>query len=71
MKKEIEIEGMMCENCVKHVTKALESIDGVKKAKVSLKKKNALINSSKEISNDLIKDKVADIGYTVVNIKNL
>ena len=29
MKKEMSIEGMMCANCVRHVTKALEAVDGV------------------------------------------
>jgi cation transport ATPase len=34
--KRIPVTDMMCENCVSHVTKALESIDGVNKAEVSL-----------------------------------
>lgn len=28
MKKELMIEGMMCQNCVKHVTHALDGIPG-------------------------------------------
>ena len=39
MTKELHIEGMMCQNCVKHVTKALESIDGVSEVNVSLEEK--------------------------------
>lgn len=29
MKKEISIEGMTCQHCVKHVTHALEGIEGI------------------------------------------
>jgi len=37
-KTTLKINGMTCEHCVKTVTKALEELDGVKKAKVKLKK---------------------------------
>jgi len=37
-KTTLKINGMICEHCVKTVTKALEELDGVKKAKVKLKK---------------------------------
>lgn len=43
MKKNVtlNIEGMSCEMCVKHVTEALKGTNGVKKAKVSLESKTA------------------------------
>lgn len=69
MKEEIKVEGMMCENCVKHVTKALEGIDGVEKANVSLENKNAIIETSKDISDDEIKKAVDEAGYKVTEIK--
>lgn len=68
MKEEIKIEGMMCENCVKHVTKALQGIDGVTDVKVSLENKNAIIETSKEISDAEIKNAVDEAGYTVTEI---
>ena len=68
MKEEIKIEGMMCENCVKHVTKALQGIDGVTDVKVSLENKNAIIETSKEISDEKIKNAVDDAGYTATEI---
>ena len=61
MKEEIKIEGMMCENCVKHVTKALQGIDGVTDV-------NAIIETSKEISDTEIKNAVDEAGYTVTEI---
>ena len=69
MKEEIKIEGMMCENCVKHVTKALEGIDGVEKVEVSLENKNANIETSKEISDEVIKNSIEEAGYKVTEIK--
>ena len=68
MKKEIKIEGMMCQNCVKHVTKALENIDGVEEVKVSLENKNAIIEASSNISDKTIKDAVDEAGYNVTEI---
>lgn len=69
IKREIKIEGMMCDNCAKHVKNAIESIDGVKKCSVSLKDKTAKIVSDKKINNDEIKSKVAEAGYEVTSIK--
>ena len=43
MKETLKIDGMTCDHCVMHVTNALESVEGVEKAKVSLKKKEALV----------------------------
>jgi copper chaperone len=37
----IMVEGMSCGGCVKNVTGALEGIDGVQKAEVSLEQKQA------------------------------
>ncbi len=42
-RKTIEIRGMHCEHCVAHVTQALEALPGVKSAKVSLKRENAVV----------------------------
>jgi len=38
MKKVIKVSGMTCEHCKARVEKALSSVDGVKSAKVDLKK---------------------------------
>lgn len=45
MKKKvmIQVEGMHCPMCEKNLTRALKESEGVKKAKVSLEKKNALV----------------------------
>ena len=40
----LKIEGMMCDACLGHVTKALQALDGVQSAAVSLKFNQALVN---------------------------
>lgn len=46
MKKEILVEGMMCQNCVKHVTKALTGVEGVSDVRVSLEEKKAFVEAA-------------------------
>ncbi len=67
MKKTIQIEGMMCAHCRKHVSEALNAIDGVS-AEVSLEEKAAYVTLTKEISNEALKQAVTDAGYTVTDI---
>ena len=67
MEKTIDIEGMMCMHCVKHVTDALNEIDGVK-AEVSLENKNAKVSLAKEVDDSLLKEAVEKGGYTVTAI---
>ena len=71
MKEEIKVEGMMCENCVKHVTKALEEIEGVEKVEVSLENKNANIETSKEIPDEVIKNAIEEAGYKATEIRKM
>ena len=66
LKTELKIEGMMCQNCVKHVYKALSKMDGVTGVEVSLENKNALVTSTKEISLDEFASVIDDAGYELV-----
>lgn len=68
MKKTIAIEGMMCEHCVKHVTDALNKLDGVD-AEVSLDDKNACVELKTDISDEELKQAVEDAGYQVTGIQ--
>ena len=69
MEKTLKIEGMMCGHCEMHVKKALEALDGVKKAEVSHKTGTAVVTADKEISDDVLKQAVADQGYEVTDIQ--
>lgn len=68
MTKTLKIEGMMCEHCVAHVKKALESLPGVSEVNVSLTEKNATLNVD-GVSNDALTKAVSDAGYKVTNIE--
>ncbi len=69
MEKTLKIEGMMCGHCELHIKKALESIDGVKKAEVSHKSGTAVVTLEKEILDDVLKQTIADQGYQVTDIQ--
>ena len=67
MKKVIKIEGMHCGGCVKRVDAALNGIDGVK-AVVDLAGKCAVVELSWDVSDDVLRDAVEDLGFEVVSI---
>lgn len=69
MKKVISIEGMHCDHCSGRVNDALANLQGVDKVKVNLKKKNAVVKCSDELSNDTIKQTITKLGFEVVDIK--
>ena len=70
MKKEIGIEGMMCMNCVKHATKALQGVPGVSEVNVELEAKKATVNIDESVTEDALKNAVEEEGYKVTYIKN-
>jgi len=41
----LHITGMSCQNCVRHVTEALERVDGVVSAEVSLETASATVTA--------------------------
>ena len=63
----LDIEGMMCEHCKKHVEEALAKLP-VSSAAVDLVKKNAVIEADGDITDDTLRQTIADAGYEVVNI---
>lgn len=68
MKKELMIEGMMCQNCVKHVTHALEGIPSVTDVQVSLENKKATVNVPESVTDEALKAAVTEAGYEVTGI---
>ena len=67
MKRELKVEGMMCQHCVRHVTDALQAVEGVKTAEVDLKKKRAVVET--DVADEVLVKAVEDAGYKVVKIK--
>ena len=68
MEKTLKIKGMMCEHCEMHTKKALEALDGVASAEVSHKTGTAVVTLEKEVSDDALKQAVAEQGYAVTDI---
>ena len=68
MKKTLKIEGMMCQRCVAHVTKALQDMDGVISVEVNLKKKTAIVELSVEIADETFIATITEAGYEVKKI---
>ena len=64
--KTIFIEGMSCGHCSKRVEDTLKSLDGVKS--VSLEEKKAEVVLKKDISNEILKSSIEDIGFEVMEI---
>ena len=68
MKKTLKIEGMMCQHCVAHVTKALQGMEGVATVEVNLKKKTATVDLSAEIADEAFISTITEAGYEVKKI---
>ena len=67
MKRTLQIEGMGCKHCAATVQNILASQDKVKKAKVNLKKNEALIVYDEEPNWDQLKSDILEAGYKVID----
>ena len=66
MKTILRIEGMSCENCVRHVKEALEAVAGVKSADVNLKDKTAAVEHGDESNPAMLEAAVVEAGYELL-----
>ena len=69
MEKVLNIEGMVCMNCVKHVDKALRGIKGVQDVAVSLENKSARVQLSQDVADAMLKAAIEDAGYELAGIR--
>lgn len=69
MEKTIEIKGMMCGHCEKHVKAALEALEGVVSAEASHEKGTAVVTLSVDVADDVLKKAVEDADYEVTAIR--
>ena len=63
MQKTINVKGMTCPNCVKHVTKALSGMEGVSDVAVDLAAGTAKFTASREIPDSELAAILDDAGY--------
>ncbi|MCC8029086.1 MAG: heavy metal translocating P-type ATPase [Lachnospiraceae bacterium] len=68
MTKTMEIKGMMCGHCEKHVKNALEALDGVAQAEASHEKGTAVVTLAADVADDVLKKAVEDADYEVTAI---
>ena len=69
-KKTLVVEGMMCEHCAAHVEGALSKIEGVKSAKVDLKKKTATVKAERDIAAAEFEAAISAAGYKFVGVQD-
>ena len=60
----LHISGMSCQNCVRHVTEALQKVAGVSSATVSLETASARVSSHGDVSVDALTAAVTAVGYS-------
>ncbi len=63
MKTVLKVKGMTCQHCVQSVTKALQSVAGVRSVSVSLERGRAEVEHSEGVSTTSLKQAVTDAGY--------
>jgi len=66
MTKTIGIQGMMCAHCEARMKKALEEIDGVISAAPSHEQNNAVLELSKDVPDEKLRETVESAGYQFV-----
>lgn len=62
----IKIGGMSCQHCVRAVTKALGSIEGIEDVQVDLEKGDASFSEKKPQEISIIKEAIKRAGYEVL-----
>ena len=70
MRKKLLVDGMSCMNCVRHLKEALqEDIKGLAVIDVSLENKCAVVEVNDNVSDDMIKAVIDDLGYELKGIE--
>ena len=71
MRKELSIEGMMCQNCVRHVRQALEAVEGTSGVVVDLDSATAQVSVGADVTDDMLIAAVTSEGYVVKGIRDI
>ena len=62
-RRTLDVTGMKCEGCVESVTSALESVDGVRRADVSLEEGRADVETQATVTLDSLISAVESAGF--------
>ena len=63
MKTIIKVEGMGCENCIRHVTEALEGLSGIQDVRVDLQTGEVTFENPQSVGMDIISSTIEEAGY--------
>lgn len=63
--EQVKVKGMSCQHCVKSVTQALESIDGITNVKVDLLSGLAQYETTKPVDKTTVRKAISDVGFQV------
>lgn len=61
----IHVDGMTCQNCVRHVTEAIAEVPGVSSVSVDLDSATATVDSDGNLDLAAVTAAVEDAGYAV------
>jgi copper chaperone len=67
MTTELRVDGMTCENCVRHVREALEKVPGVTRVDLDLNAGQATVEHDDEVEVQRLALAVEDEGYTATS----
>ena len=63
MNQTISVTGMTCQNCVRHVTEALQALPGVRSAEVDLASGTARLETDRELPAAELRAALDEAGY--------
>ena len=61
----LQVTGMTCQNCVRHVEQALRATPGVTDAKVDLKRETAMVRNRPGLQRTALVEAIKGAGYGV------
>lgn len=61
----LKVEGMMCTGCENRIKNALKTIDGVENVEADHTSGNVIVRLNNELQENVIKEKIEDIGFSV------
>lgn len=62
----IKVKGMMCGGCENRVKNALNELAGIESVEANFAEEIVKVILNKEISIDIIKEKIEDLGFEVI-----
>lgn len=62
---EIKVEGMVCNGCENRIQNSLKTIKGIERVIASYKNRTVKVFLEDEIEENIVKEKIEDIGFQV------